>query len=348
MELPTGIAQRGFSFQAKVKLGKTRHAGTFPSIGAAEAWLKAAREAYRVGKPVPASEDFREIAKVLSIQDIFDRVWAKRWRHLKSAKDDGSPGNATRFVNWCGPNMPASDALQEDHILAFLAEREASGVSDSTLTHYQAAIGPLVREAIRLRIVTLAPEMPKRKKGAVRLRVLEEAEEKAMLQVLTQWGYHHHRALFEFLLDTGVRPGEAQKLKWSDFEDTRVHLEAEITKNSTRRTLGLTRRAKEASVAGSAWARCFSEVAKDGPFTWADPKLRETRTVVQKLREHFGWDDTFVVYTFRHTCLSRLVRRGVDLYKVQIWAGHKSILQTQRYAKFAPKQITDLADVLES
>lgn len=53
-----------------------------------------------------------------------------------------------------------------------------------------------------------------------------------------------------------------------------------------------------------------------------------------------------VIYTFRHTCASRLVQRGVDLCRVQIWMRHKSLQRTQRYAKFAPRQLAELADVL--
>jgi hypothetical protein len=40
------------------------------------------------------------------------------------------------------------------------------------------------------------------------------------------------------------------------------------------------------------------------------------------------------------------VQRGVDLYRVQIWMGHKGPQMTQRYAKFAPKQLAELAEVL--
>lgn len=77
-------------------------------------------------------------------------------------------------------------------------------------------------------------------------------------------------------------------------------------------------------------------------------RATKVQTLWNRLRGHFDWmgKDT-VIYTFRRTCASRLVQRGVDLYRVQIWMGHKSIQMAQRYAKFAPKHLAELADVLE-
>jgi site-specific recombinase XerD len=57
-------------------------------------------------------------------------------------------------------------------------------------------------------------------------------------------------------------------------------------------------------------------------------------------------DEDYFIYTFRHTCASRLVQRGIDLYRVQIWLGHSVPQMTQRYAKFAPDQLSELAAVL--
>ena len=56
-------------------------------------------------------------------------------------------------------------------------------------------------------------------------------------------------------------------------------------------------------------------------------------------------DDVICIY--RHTCASRLVRRGVGLPRVQMWMGHKSMAMTQRYAKFEPRHMDELVDALE-
>ena len=54
-----------------------------------------------------------------------------------------------------------------------------------------------------------------------------------------------------------------------------------------------------------------------------------------------------VVYTFRHTCATRLVQRGADIRRVKDWMGHGNIETTMRYAKLVPEDIYGLADILE-
>jgi integrase len=41
------------------------------------------------------------------------------------------------------------------------------------------------------------------------------------------------------------------------------------------------------------------------------------------------------IHILRHTCASRLLERGVDLYTVSKWLGHSSVKVTERYAHLA-------------
>jgi hypothetical protein len=49
----------------------------------------------------------------------------------------------------------------------------------------------------------------------------------------------------------------------------------------------------------------------------------------------------------RHTFATRLVQRGVDLYKVQRLLGHKTNLMTQRYAHHSPESLREGVKVLD-
>lgn len=49
----------------------------------------------------------------------------------------------------------------------------------------------------------------------------------------------------------------------------------------------------------------------------------------------------------RHTFATRLVQRGIDLYKVQRLLGHKTGTMTQRYAHHCPESLRDGVNVLE-
>ncbi len=47
----------------------------------------------------------------------------------------------------------------------------------------------------------------------------------------------------------------------------------------------------------------------------------------------------FHFHDLRHTCATRMVQAGVDLYKVQRILGHKSPIMTQRYAHHYPESL---------
>ena len=49
----------------------------------------------------------------------------------------------------------------------------------------------------------------------------------------------------------------------------------------------------------------------------------------------------FRFHDLRHTCATRMVQAGVDLYKVQRILGHKSPMMTQRYAHHYPESLRD-------
>ena len=55
----------------------------------------------------------------------------------------------------------------------------------------------------------------------------------------------------------------------------------------------------------------------------------------------------FRFHDMRHTFATRLVQRGVDLYKVQRLLGHKTSLMTQRYAHHSPESLRDGVNVLD-
>jgi integrase len=58
-------------------------------------------------------------------------------------------------------------------------------------------------------------------------------------------------------------------------------------------------------------------------------------------------DTQFVLHALRHTCASRLVNKGIDLYVVKEWLGHSTIQVTEKYAHLAPGKLAHAALVLE-
>ena len=53
------------------------------------------------------------------------------------------------------------------------------------------------------------------------------------------------------------------------------------------------------------------------------------------------------MHALRHTCASRLVNKGIDLYVVKEWLGHSSTQVKEKYAHLAPHKLSHAATVLD-
>ncbi len=350
------------SFQVRLYFpGSGRISASFPTLSQAEEYAYFCKEAKAQNLPLPSrmsvlarkaicqqssSEHTRAVHSCTTIEDLYLRVNRKRWQGnpMCKAPTAGSAGNVIRFLDWVGRATLVADALHEDVVNTFLEERElVHQNSRNTINRYRAALVTLAREAKKLGLIREVPDIPKRPEGRCRRRIFSEEEESLLLTTLRKWGYDDYADYFTFLADTGCRSGEVHKLRWSDFLDRTIVLEREYTKNSTSRLLTATPRV----MAAVQNMRTKYRGTQPGPFAWADPRGHRTRYVWKRLRRHFDWmDDECVIYTFRHTCASRLAQRGIDLYRIQIWLGHKCPEMTQRYAKFAPEHLAELAEVL--
>ena len=52
-------------------------------------------------------------------------------------------------------------------------------------------------------------------------------------------------------------------------------------------------------------------------------------------------------HDIRHTFATRLVQKGIDIYKVSKLLGHKDIRMTQRYSQHCPESLRDGVEMLE-
>ncbi len=57
----------------------------------------------------------------------------------------------------------------------------------------------------------------------------------------------------------------------------------------------------------------------------------------------------FTIHDFRHTCASRLLQNGLNLYEVASILGHRDVQTTQRYAHLESRDVSQRArDILEA
>ena len=117
------------------------------------------------------------------------------------------------------------------------------------------------------------------------------------------------------------------------------------SKNGTRRTIPL-----NATVYELLAVKQATTGASQGPvFRTPLGNELQVRFLVREFceaRDRAGIPD-FRFHDMRHTFATRLVQRGVDLYKVQRLLGHKTSLMTQRYAHHSPESLREGVNVLD-
>jgi integrase len=321
------------TWMADFMVGGTRYREFgFPSKASAEAWELSARSALKMGLPVPAPSLTQAKETTFTIMDLVRYCARHHWSGKKASEN--LIRNAELFAKFVGADTPASQALRQQEVDDYVAHlRDETECAGSTINRRLSSVSVMIDYADRLnRLEGRAPRLSWQKEGEHRFRWFTEAEAKAIFDTLRSWGLNDMAALFEFLCDTGCRVGEALKLEARDLQAGRATFWD--TKNGKSRTVPLTKRALAA--ASRPGLKPFGDITRhDIRFAWA------------KLRAHYPWLKDAVVHTFRHTCASWLVQRGIDLMRVKEWMGHAAIATTLRYAKLSPKHLDELVLALE-
>lgn len=314
----------------------------FAAEDEAEAWELEARAAIKRGKPLPPGPKSERAPSTSSglhtIKGLIDHVEKVRWASMKST---ASVEAARLFEIWTGPQMATREALTPLTIGEYVEHlREERGCSGSTINRRLASVSALMKAAAELRIIEGTFRLPKQREGEGRIRWFTDEEEEAILSTLRVWGEHMERDLFIFLVDTGARLGEAEKLEWRDVAPGERSVTFWETKAGNHRSVPLTERVREA-------LRRRRAVSGNQPGPFSDMNRSALRSLWERLRTRHGFLGSAVIHTFRHTCASRLVQKGVDIMRVRVWMGHKTVATTLRYAHLAPQHLDDVLRVLE-
>ncbi|WMM94884.1 integrase [Roseobacter phage CRP-804] len=332
------IAQRGAKWQARVKEpnGGKYHRVTFDTKEQAEFWEEKAKEAIRQGLSVPESH----LSGGVSIRSLADRYSAYLWPNQQRKHIETDIKIAERLL------PPDPTRLTTKDLVKFVEKRRMEGASGTTIRHNLSRVRKLLNHADTMGDILLPTviKWPSVNSSNPRMRYLTVEEEQKLLDAIEIEDY---RYLVEFMIDTGCRPSEvmtttavvAKPFEWGDVstsKDGRTLVTFWKTKTNTPRTVPLTQRAYEALD----WSR---EEGHDRPF--GDIHHIKFKNYVTETAAKVGLSD-IVVYTFRHTCASRLVQRGADIMRVKQWMGHSNIETTLGYAKLAPEDIYTLSDLL--
>lgn len=318
----------------------------FASEQEAGAWEAEAREAVKRGQPLPYKGPTRitgaswgpKPGRCLTMRELVRHCAKVHWSSRKSA--DKLIHNADLFADFHGPETLAQDALSARGVSDYVLSLQDRGRCGSTVNRHLSSVSVLAKHGLALNALTVLPLLPWQREAEGRLRWFTDAEEAAILATLADWGQERYRDFFIFLADTGARVGEAGKFDWECIGGNGRLVTFWETKNGNHRTVPMTTRVREA-----VQRRRIGEPGSKGPF--ASVNTAGLRGVWSRLRAHYPFLRDAVPHTYRHTCASRLVQRGIELVRVKEWMGHKALTTTLRYAHLSPKHLDEAMEALE-
>lgn len=310
----------------------------FPTQLEAETWGRTARTATRTGASFPTkAETLQTFAAFANYSVHF--IWQDS-RNL-----DKQVQQVALLVELIGPYRMLSSLTLVDVTRARQALSER-GLAGSTMNNYAASFNKLMEHAENLSLRADRLRMPYAKLRKGRIRFLTEAEALRLQSYFDVTARQDMRTLTTFLLETGARWGEASSVTRADLNlDNPKRSTATFwdTKDGGFRAVPLTLKARQAVVEA-----LDSSTVTDRPWPMAYTSYKQAFTVAVR---SCGMETTgplkVTPHTLRHTCASRMVMRGVDLRRVQMWMGHKDIKTTLIYAHLLPSDLWSAAAALE-
>jgi integrase len=150
--------------------------------------------------------------------------------------------------------------------------------------------------------------------------------------LLVAENYPWAREAFELLAWTGLRPGEAARLEWTDIDENVIKVVGIVKTNrehavtiipQARLVLGKLKNRKGHLLLG----------AKGGSLN-----VEYLSKVFRKCADIAKLPSRYTLYSLRHTFAAEYRRRGGTLYGLQYELGHTSIQTTQRYGHLGPDE----------
>lgn len=234
-------------------------------------------------------------------------------------------------------SVPA-DRLTPARVEETLETLLRTGISKSTANRYHSLMSSIYAFALKSGRLSANPlsRVKRYKENDSRIRWMRADEEvtvrAAILdpddQAIPLVVCQAHLAEFELALHTGMRRGEQFFLEWKNVDLERGNLT--VKGKTGRRHVKANRSAVAAltrlqQISGTGKYVCpdATDEARRDTRRWLEDALKKAKVA------DFHWHD------LRHTFASRLVMAGVDIRTVQELLGHKSIVQTMKYAHLA-------------
>ena len=275
------------------------------------------------------------------LTEIHRKLTLKGWEKLQSKR-------AEKVIEMLGKGILVTE-VNDSHIESLVDTLEDRGFAPATINRYLSSISKMLRFANQRQSIYHLNRMPHiewQKEDNGRERYLEPMEEKEIIRLLTEWNMVDYLEFYLFLIDTGMRLGEALSIKKLMVHNNNgnyvVNLPASVTKNSEPRGIPLTERAKSIVLK-------LLIKAERNDLVFSHLKYWTCENTWRRLRKAMNLEDDkeFVIHCLRHTCATRLAQSGkVELHMIGQMLGHKSWKMIKRYSHLIPNNLMGAVNVL--
>ena len=276
-------------------------------------------------------------ASGITFGEAMDKTYDKYWAGSKNEKQVIYLMNII-LKRW-SRKLPINE-ITTNSIDNYVAEMQEEGLKNSTINRRLAVISKTLKWAFRNDLLTRMPHVERMsEKGSERLEYFTEEEEALILKTLKEWKQDYLHDYAVVAVDTGMRASEVVKcnpnlvpLSQTRADGSTVYgVMVSQRKNSKPLIVPTTKRTEEILR-----LRSFDEIVTSPKHRRVWDRLRDELELKPKC-----W------HTWRHTCATRLLQRGMDIAKVKDWMGHENIATTLKYVKLAPQHLVHGVDLLE-
>lgn len=270
------------------------------------------------------------ISDVRALHNVFDTLTLKYWQNKPVRGENQQIYRSRKVMEVLGHNTLITD-IDETHIDRLTLHFLNRGCEGSTINRYLAVLSKALKfcnTRYRTYGIERLPSLEWRKERKVKVRFLSEDEEKAMKKYFMWKNKEHILNFFMFLIESGVRVSEGLGIKYQDYNETFLTINGTKSNNAIR-SVPLTPRARTI-------LKTFehSTIKPDDNIFEIVGAYAMLQYEWKHMRESIGLekDRDFTIHMLRHTCATRMIKKGVHLGVIQKWLGHANISMTMKYS----------------